>query len=83
MQPPPTGELAEGAVKYRGYYLYGNDVLLSYTVAGRTILETPSAATGDDSPVVQTAVLRGALGLGVASERPVVPHTKGTLAARH
>jgi putative heme-binding domain-containing protein len=37
----PRGPLPERWMKYRGYYLHGSQVILSYSIDGREILESP------------------------------------------
>ena len=43
---PPRGPLPEDWMDYRGYYRFGQQVLLCYSIDGRAILETPSERDG-------------------------------------
>jgi len=54
-EPPTRGPLPDAWLDYRGHYLHGDRVVLSYTVGGREVLESPSlAAIGDDAALVRS-----------------------------
>ena len=42
----PRGPIPSGWMEYHGHYLYGDQVVLSYTLEGREIMESPSAPEG-------------------------------------
>ena len=44
--------IAARAAKFRGHYLHGSHVVLSYTVGGVGVLDTVTNETGDGSPIV-------------------------------
>ncbi|HLX62381.1 MAG TPA: DUF6797 domain-containing protein [Planctomycetota bacterium] len=45
---PPPGNLPADWAKYKGLYLHGNQVILSYTVGTSTVLESASLETAGD-----------------------------------
>ncbi len=50
-RPRPYGPLPSMIGHYRGLYLHGDQVILSYTVGDRAFLETPSMRMAGENPV--------------------------------
>ncbi len=50
-RPSYGGPLPRALARYRGLYLNGDNVVLSYTIAGRDILELPGLAHAANQPV--------------------------------
>jgi hypothetical protein len=42
----------ESQIRYRGHYPFADDTVISYTVQGRSVLESPSAETRDEATVI-------------------------------
>lgn len=43
---PPRGPMPEDWMRYRGHHLYGDDLVLSYSIDNREILESPGSIPG-------------------------------------
>ncbi len=54
----PDDTIGEIQTRFGGYYLHGSDVLLTYTVDGRDVLEHPAA---DDTAISRTMDISGGL----------------------
>ena len=50
---PPRGPLDEQFMRYEGYSLYDNDVILRYTIEGRSILESLQNKPSDCGPCIK------------------------------
>ena len=50
---PPRGPLGEQFMRYEGYSLYDNDVILRYTIEGRSILESLQKIPSDCGPCIE------------------------------
>jgi type 1 glutamine amidotransferase len=48
---PPTGPLPKERAKFKGLYLNGNRTVLSYTIAGTPVLDSPWTMTSNGQPV--------------------------------
>ncbi len=50
-RPKPFGPIPASQAKWKGHYMHGDKVILSYTVAGTQVYETPSMTMADDAPL--------------------------------
>jgi putative heme-binding domain-containing protein len=50
---PPRGPLRSDWLQYQGYYLYGDQAVLSYRIHGRQVLETLHAQRVDARPLIR------------------------------
>ncbi len=50
---PPRGPVSDQLAKYRGHYLYDDQAVLSYEIAGRGLLESIAAEMHDGHAIVQ------------------------------
>ena len=55
----PRGPMPAKWMEYRGHYLHDDSVVLSYTINGTEILESPAKAGGFGAIVAQPASRRG------------------------
>lgn len=54
-EPPklkPNAIYPEEQIRYRGHYPYGDDIIVSYTVQNRGVLECPSVQINGDEPTI-------------------------------
>lgn len=58
-RPGRQGPLPRGHAKYRGLYMHGDRVVLSYTVGGVEVKESPWAATADGLTVFERQLVIG------------------------
>ncbi|QDV07214.1 hypothetical protein Poly30_27330 [Planctomycetes bacterium Poly30] len=49
---PPRGPLPRALLDYHGHYLHGSDVVLSYAIDGREVLERPGLEASAGLPVI-------------------------------
>jgi len=50
---PPRGPLDKQFMRYEGYSLYDNDVILRYTIEGRSVLESLQNKSSDCGPCIE------------------------------
>ncbi|HYG76740.1 MAG TPA: DUF6797 domain-containing protein [Planctomycetota bacterium] len=55
-RPEPNGPLPADWLKYKGLYLHGDMVVLSYTVGASSVLEMPGVVFVDDQPIFTRAL---------------------------
>lgn len=76
------GPLPEKWLDYHGHYLYGDQIVLNYSVDGREILEVPSA-TDEPMAIRQTLTIHGGkplvLAVGKSTPGRVRPMIKGDI----
>jgi hypothetical protein len=56
---PPPGNLPAAWSRYKGLYLHGNQVVLSYTVGAAAVLEAPSLETRGELKIVARTITIG------------------------